>query len=678
MDTLLQKLIKKNKKLLAITEPDDPDYAEYASELQEQQEKLAKMESSLWETALMITKLSTTKCSERLQRAMELFNQGDNKGAQAVLNEEEIERDVQHNLNLIKIGEEGKKGLKINLDEYLLKIKSIKSSDADKNASQLIALYHKVIKISEHLYGEFNENTATYYKELADLYSEYGNLDDALRFHAKALDIRKSVLGQDDLSTAESYDNLGGVYQKCGNHQKAFELKNKAYEIREMVCGHIYPDVAYSLSNIAGIYLDIRKYEDALTCAEESMKILNEYFKGNDNTDIAHQLRQLGICYIHLEDYDNALSYEKRALGIYQKLSNKDANLDITNIYSDFGTIYGYKGDYHNALKYHQMALDLFKKIHGKFHPNVSMANMNVGIDLRKMGKFNEAIDSENTALEITNELFGPNSIQVAKTKKNLAILYHSIKDYDKMIAAYQDIVYIYSNSKGCSHQLLLQAEYDLGWAFSEIGDYRSSKIHLEKGLELLDESSPQALASYFSLLGHANKQLKEYDPAVECFWKAAEYFEDLGDSESSFYNIKEAAELGDVESCDKLGEMYEFGEGVEVDYPKAIEWYLKSANHGFEDSYNGLAWTYHKMGKYEEALPWAEKAVEVSPEDPDVIDSLATVYQDLGRYDEALEQFELCLKLYKEQENSEDIQETESKIAELKELMTNGGVSEQ
>jgi TPR repeat protein len=26
---------------------------------------------------------------------------------------------------------------------------------------------------------------------------------------------------------------------------------------------------------------------------------------------------------------------------------------------------------------------------------------------------------------------------------------------------------------------------------------------------------------------------------------------------------------------------MYELGDGVEVDYPKAIEWYLKAANHG-------------------------------------------------------------------------------------------------
>jgi len=45
--------------------------------------------------------------------------------------------------------------------------------------------------------------------------------------------------------------------------------------------------------------------------------------------------------------------------------------------------------------------------------------------------------------------------------------------------------------------------------------------------------------------------------------------------------------------------------------------------------------------------------------------------FQDLGRYNDALEQFELCLKLKKEQGASEaDIRETEEKIEELKKLM--------
>lgn len=85
-------------------EPDHRKYAEKAAKLREKEEKKEKMEASLWDTALDITRLSNQKCSERLQRAIELFNKGDNKGASAILNEEEIYRDAEQNLNLIKLG----------------------------------------------------------------------------------------------------------------------------------------------------------------------------------------------------------------------------------------------------------------------------------------------------------------------------------------------------------------------------------------------------------------------------------------------------------------------------------------------------------------------------------------------------------------------------------------------
>jgi tetratricopeptide (TPR) repeat protein len=115
--------------------------------------------------------------------------------------------------------------------------------------------------------------------------------------------------------------------------------------------------------------------------------------------------------------------------------------------------------------------------------------------------------------------------------------------------------------------------------------------------------------------------------------------------------------------------------------YDKALEVYsrlikLCEESYGKEHPntawlYNQIAWTYHLMGKYEEALPWAEKAVDASPQNPGIIDTLATVYQGLGRYNEALVQFELCLKLKKEQDATEEsIHETEAKIAELKNLM--------
>ena len=86
--------------------------------------------------------------------------------------------------------------------------------------------------------------------------------------------------------------------------------------------------------------------------------------------------------------------------------------------------------------------------------------------------------------------------------------------------------------------------------------------------------------------------------------------------------------------------------------------------------SYNNIAWTYHLLRKDNEALPWAEKAISSTHDNPDTIDTLATIYQGLGKYDEAMEQFKLCLKLYKNIGCSDDINATKEKIAALKQLM--------
>ena len=134
---------------------------------------------------------------------------------------------------------------------------------------------------------------------------------------------------------------------------------------------------------------------------------------------------------------------------------------------------------------------------------------------------------------------------------------------------------------------------------------------------------------------------------------------------------FKNAAEQEDEVAQFNLACRYYWGKDVEQNYSIAAEWYQKSAENDYEEAYNELAWTLHLLGRYEEALPWAKKAVAAFPKDTNNIDTQACIYEDLGRNQEALEQFELCLRLLKEQKGPKDrISETEEKIAALKELM--------
>jgi tetratricopeptide (TPR) repeat protein len=215
------------------------------------------MESSLWDTALMITRLSSTKCSERLKRAMDMFSAGDNKGAQAVLNEEEIERDVEHNLHLIQLGEEGRKGLKINIEEYRLKIKTLENEMTEGWLSEVCKLNERIIELTSSLYGDNSLEEAQAIMDATESIYLLEDFEKLYQYTQKALNIRVGLLGEMHLDTAQCYNDLGVVSGKLGNLKSYLEYAKKGLEIRENLGA---PDALLSESyNTVGLLTVISK-----------------------------------------------------------------------------------------------------------------------------------------------------------------------------------------------------------------------------------------------------------------------------------------------------------------------------------------------------------------------------------------------------------------------------------
>ncbi len=68
------------------------------------------------------------------------------------------------------------------------------------------------------------------------------------------------------------------------------------------------------------------------------------------------------------------------------------------------------------------------------------------------------------------------------------------------------------------------------------------------------------------------------------------------------------------------LGYYYAWGEGIEHDYAKAMEWYKKAAELGDASSMHSIGYMYANGEGVEQdwnkALEWMEKAVEADPYD--------------------------------------------------------------
>lgn len=85
----------------------------------------------------------------------------------------------------------------------------------------------------------------------------------------------------------------------------------------------------------------------------------------------------------------------------------------------------------------------------------------------------------------------------------------------------------------------------------------------------------------------------------------------------SAVEEFEKAVELGDIQSCSTLGDMYRFGHGVGKQYGSAIEMYELAIKRGadFCDPYFGLGWIYQCVEGYQDyakAKEMYEKAIEL------------------------------------------------------------------
>src|SRR5271169_5765456 len=80
------------------------------------------------------------------------------------------------------------------------------------------------------------------------------------------------------------------------------------------------------------------------------------------------------------------------------------------------------------------------------------------------------------------------------------------------------------------------------------------------------------------------------------------------------------------------------FAAQMEGDYDRAVELYLGSlALHATAEAHTFLGWTYHFQGKIDEAIAECERAVEVDPDFGNPYNDIGAYLIGLERYDEAI-----------------------------------------
>ena len=246
------------------------------------------------------------------------------------MNEEEINSDIERNLRLYELGEEGRKGLIININEYRLKIKALHCTLNREDDEKIIAFRQKIIEVAIRLYGEHSIEVAEEYHELAMEYEHADNYAAAQKSYETAIYIFRNLGIGDTLRYADILRGLGRLHVANDMY-----LKGKTY-------------------------------------LEQALTITGENF-GVDNITYVKALRDMSVFYRNMDLHDDAIELAEKALDILATLPNFDKGLynsikrELAIVYATKETVYYFvDGDFttRKDRKDFDKAVDLLKDVY--------------------------------------------------------------------------------------------------------------------------------------------------------------------------------------------------------------------------------------------------------------------------------------------------------------------------
>ena len=568
-------------------------------------EELSQHEEMLLGAAIKMAKYTGERISDRMKRAILMFEEGKVSEANVIL--DESERDADDILKGIKeVKSVGKQSVdelifrtsvmladdKYQVEERIFKVEEIYekaielanecSYEEDKYISLLFSYtsfletyakyenaekwYLQLIELCEKIYGKDHLDTAAAYNNIGLVYRDKGDYDKALEYYFHSLEIFERMLGIEHSSTSMSYYNIGNVYCIKGDYDKALEYFIQSLKIREKVLGKDHPFTASSYHTLGNVFYIKGDYDKALEYYFLSYDI-KKHVLGKDHIDVAAANNDIGLVYQNMGNYDKALEYYFHSLEIFEKMLGKEHSYTSVS-YFNIGNVFCIKGDYDKALEYSIQSLKISEKVLGKDHPSTASSYHTLGNVFYIKGDYDKALEHYFLSYDIKKHVLGKDHIDVAAASNDIGLVYQNMGDYDKALEYYFHSLEIFEKIMGEGYLYTANSYNNIGLVFYIKGDYDKALEYYFHSLEIFEKILGEGhlnTANSYNNIGLVFQDRGEYDKAMEYLTHAFEIRKRiLGDGH-----------LNTADSCYNIGLVF-YNRG---EYGKAME-YLA---HAFE-----------------------------------------------------------------------------------------------
>lgn len=185
-----------------------------------------------------------------------------------------------------------------------------------------------------------------------------GNMEKAIDYNMRAYEVSQSLQRLDLQSSI--LNNIGNVYMVNDEDSVAAVYFEKSIEIEKNLGDSRRSQLAVRLGNVSTAYMKLGRCEDAISAAEEGLRIDKEIGRPNK---IAIRLNQLGDVYVACGRQQDAIQCEREAYSYFEKAGSK---YGMSIVLHSLGKMYEQDSNIDSALFYFHKSLECAEIIDNK------------------------------------------------------------------------------------------------------------------------------------------------------------------------------------------------------------------------------------------------------------------------------------------------------------------------
>jgi tetratricopeptide (TPR) repeat protein len=242
------------------------------------------------------------------------------------------------------------------------------------------------------------------------------------------------VLGPDHPDSQNSRNDLAQAYSDAGQLREAISLHERTLASRERLLGPDHPDTVTSRNNLAGAYYRAGRLDEAIPLLEQSLAD-SERVLGADNRDTLISRNNLALIYQVAGRLREAIPLYEQTLADCERVLGPDHPYTVGSR-GNLAGAYQAAGRLREAIPLNERTLADYERVLGSDHPDTLTSRGNLALIYQAAGRLREAIPLNERTLADYERVLGPDHPETLTSRNNLAGAYQAAEEAAKAEAS--------------------------------------------------------------------------------------------------------------------------------------------------------------------------------------------------------------------------------------------------